>query len=461
MLILIYMIRCYSTKTSFYVISLFLVLLTSACKKDTETVGAQFVESRNGYQTLYDTSIVLNAYSVQMDSVITNRLGSLALGSINDPEFGITKASIITQFSLPGNGFSWGTGISKLDSCHLQLRFRTLVNSAGTTFKDYYGNPDAIHTLKVYLLQEDLSIDSLYYSTRKYKTNLIEMGSWTGKYNFKDSTTVKVGSTTLVIPPHIKIPMNQSFQTLLFGAEARGEFTSQTTFKSAFKGLIITDETNFGSGEGAIAYVRLNSDVSAVTAYYGDTMAVDFPILGGSNGIDASYNYYEQKNRPTNFLQTAFTGSHRDTGYLQPLGGAKLRIELPNLFEVLNNPKLAINGASIVFTVLEGSHNTTQTLPLALALVNSDSLGKNAFLKDQITESSLYYGGKLNGNTYTFNLVRHLQNLLIQHKNGSNLNYGINLIVPADNPLTAERVILNTKKNSGNFKLKLTYTVIK
>jgi hypothetical protein len=114
-----------------------------------------------------------------------------------------------------------------------------------------------------------------------------------------------------------------------------------------------------------------------------------------------------------------------------------------------------------VFTVLDGSNNNTQTLPLSLALVNSDSLGKNAFLKDQITESSLYYGGKLSGKTYTFNIVRHIQNLLIQHKNGSNLNYGMNLIVPADNPLTAERVILNTKKNSGNFKLKLTYTVIK
>ena len=103
-----------------------------------------------------------------MDSVITNRLGSLAIGRINDLEFGTTNASIITQFSLPGNGFSWGTGVLKLDSCNLQLRFRTLINSAGTTFKDYYGNPDAIHTLKVYLLQEDLSIDSLYYSTRKF-----------------------------------------------------------------------------------------------------------------------------------------------------------------------------------------------------------------------------------------------------------------------------------------------------
>jgi len=287
------------------------------------------------------------------------------------------------------------------------------------------------------------------------------MGTWTGKFNFKDSTTIKLGTETIIIPPHIRIPMNQTFMALLYGGETRGDFASQTAFKKAFKGLVIVDETNYNEGEGAIAYIRLNSDVSAVTAYYGDSLAVDFPILGGVNGIDASYNYYQQIQRPATLVQTAFKGSHRDTGYLQPLGGTKLRIELPNLFEVLNNPKIAINGANIQFTVLEGSSNETYSLPLNLALVNSDSLGKNAFLRDQIVETSAYYDGKLNNKSYSFNIVRHLQNLLIQYKNGSNLNYGMNLIIPADNPLTAERIILNTKKNSGNFKLKLTYTVIK
>lgn len=456
------MIRYLNAKTkSILLLALFFASFLHGCKKDTDTVGAQFVISRNGYQTLFDTSIVLNAYAVQMDSLITSRLASLAIGSINDPELGTSKATIVTQFSLPGNGFSWGTGITKLDSCHLQLRFRTLVNTTGTVFKDYYGDPNAIHTLKVYLLQEDLSKDSLYYSTRKFKSNLVEMGAWTGKFNFIDSTTIKLGSETIIIPPHIKIPMNQVFQTLLYGAEARGEFASQTTFKAAFKGFVISDETSYAPGEGSIAYIRLNSDISAVTAYYGDSLAVDFPILGGTNGIDAAYNFYEQKDRPADLVQTAFKGMHRDTGYLQPLGGTKLRVELPSIFNVLNNPKIAINGATLVFTTLEGKNNSTYTLPLTLALVNSDSLGKNAFLRDQITETSAYYGGKLNGSSYSFNIVRHLQNLLIQYKNGSNVNYGMHLIVPADNPLTAERVLLNTKKNAGTFKLKLTYTVIK
>jgi hypothetical protein len=165
---------------------------------------------------------------------------------------------------------------------------------------------------------------------------------------------------------------------------------------------------------------------------------------------------------PSSLLQNAFSGNHRDTAYIQPLTGSKLRIELPNLYNIFNNPKLAINGAQIVFTPLPGSFNTTYTLPASMSLVGSDSLGKNVFLKDQFTESGNYYGGLLlSNNQYQFNIVRHLQYLLDEQKKGYNYNYGMNLIIRADDPVTAQRVILDTRKNAGTFKLKLTYTVIK
>jgi hypothetical protein len=448
-------------KTKYTFFFLFVSSLWFACQKNTDLVPVGFVGARNGYQTLFDTTIDLRAYTVKMDSVITSRLSAYAIGSINDPSFGTSSATLITQFSSPGNGFSWGTGVFKIDSSVLQLRFRNLLSSDGTYFKDYYGNKDAIHTLKVYLLNEDIRTDSTYYSSRNFKTNGVVMGSWTGKFNFTDTLTIKQGSRTEKIPPHIRIPMNQTFNDLLYGAELRGEFASQSAFKAAFKGFVVVDESNFSPGEGSIVYVKLNSDVTALTAFYKDTLSVDFPIIGGNNGVDASYNYYQHTNVPSDLLQGIGAGSHRDTGFVQPLAGTKLRIEIPNLFEALANPKLAINGAEIIFTPQNGSFSETYSLPTVMSLVGSDSLGKNKFLKDQITEGSNYYGGKLNNNKYSFNIVRHLQDLLIKYKDGANVNYGMHLIVPADNPITAERVILDTRKNSGSFKLKLTYTVIK
>jgi hypothetical protein len=81
----------------------------SSCKKDTESVGASFVGVRNQFNPNFsDTIIELKSYSVQMDSIITSKLTAMALGKIYDPEFGITQASLITQFAfLEMNFLGW------------------------------------------------------------------------------------------------------------------------------------------------------------------------------------------------------------------------------------------------------------------------------------------------------------------------------------------------------------------
>ncbi len=436
------------------------ILLLGSCKKDAGSVGADFVGIRNKFNTLLDTSIELRAYTVKMDSLASSKLTAMALGRINDPEFGVNNAAVITQFSLPGNEFSWG-GATKLDSVVLQLRFRNTKQIDGTTLPDYYGNKDAVHLFKVYLLTEDIRTDSVYYANRKYKTDGIEMGSFNGKINFTDSVPISLGSQKIKFPPHIRIPMNNTFKNLLFEGESKGLFSTNSKFKETFKGLVIVDESATAAGEGAIVYLRLTSDYTSLNAYYKDSLAAAFPIIGGIRGSDAAYNYYYQTDRPIGMIQMPFSGTHRDKGYVQSLNSTKLRIEIPNLANVLNDPKIALNGAEILFTPLAGSFNDTYTLPLSISLVGSDSAGRNIFLKDQFSESGLYYGGTLVNNRYKFNIVRHLQNILNESKaqNGFK-DYGMNLIIRADDPVSAQRIIFDTRRNNGTFKLKLTYTVI-
>jgi hypothetical protein len=70
-------------------------------------------------------------------------------------------------------------------------------------------------------------------------------------------------------------------------------------------------------------------------------------------------------------------------------------------------------------------------------------------------------GGFLGGRKeYRFNFARTIAYLYDQYKQGRNINYGFNIIVPADNPVSAARAIINTKKGSG-IKLNLTYSVTK
>ncbi|MFY8189707.1 MAG: DUF4270 family protein, partial [Bacteroidia bacterium] len=200
------MTLCCNVKTKLFFFFAGTLLVLGSCKKDAGSVGADFVSVRNKFTTELDTSILLNAYTVKMDSLVSSKLTALALGRINDPEFGINNAAVITQFALPGNAFSWG-GASKLDSVVLQLRFRNSKQIDGTVLPDYYGDKEAVHQFKVYLLTEDLSTDSSYYANRKYKTDGIEMGSFNGKINFTDSTEISLGSQKSKLPPHLRIPM--------------------------------------------------------------------------------------------------------------------------------------------------------------------------------------------------------------------------------------------------------------
>ncbi len=399
---------------------------------------------------MYDTTLHLNAYTVKMDSIETKNFSVYGLGKINDPDMGTTHAKLVFQYNLPNNSFTWG-GASSFDSLVLQLRFADL--------SAHYGDLDQVHTLKVYELDEDLSFDSNYYHNRKYPYNNLEVGTWTGKFNLTDTTEIILGSKTFYLPPHIRINLNAAFAQKLIQAETAGSFSSTSNFKKAFKGFLVVDESNLGANKGGIAYIRLNSNVTALTAYYKDTLAADFPVIAGS---EIAANAIEHSNLPVNFLQASFTGSHRDSLAVQSLFGTKIRLDLIDLIDSLGDKKIAINGAEIIFTVL--GDNAGFPLPERLQLVASDTLGYNIFTKDLAYEAAAYYGGTLYaGKEYRFNIARHIQYLLSEYKSGKDLKKlsGLFLFIPVNNPFTAARIMLDGKKDSGKIKLKLTYTVLR
>jgi len=442
------MIPCLSTKIKL----LFLICCIGffSCKREPNAIGTNLIGSASNLGLVFDTTLQLNAYTVKMDSIETKNFTVFGLGKINDPDMGTTNASIVFQYNLPNNSFTWA-GATSFDSLVLQLRFADL--------NAFYGDINQVHTLKVYELSEDLSFDSSYYHSRNYQYSKSEVGAWTGKFNLTDTSEIKLGSNTFYLPPHIRINLNSSYAQKLIQAETAGNFTSTSNFKKAFKGFIVVDETNLGSNKGGVSYIRLNSNVTALTAYYKDSLAADFPVIAGS---EIAANAVEHSNLPANFLQQSFVGSHRDSLAIQSLFGTKIRIDLVDLLDSLGSKKVAINGAEILFSVL--GDNAGFALPERLQLVASDTSGFNIFTKDLAFEGATYYGGSLYaGREYRFNIARHIQYLLSEYKSGKDLKKltGLFLFIPVNNPFTAARVLLDGKKDNGKIKLKLTYTVLK
>lgn len=234
-------------------------ILLSACKKKDTTVGKDTIDPNELLGGITTDTFNLETYTLEEDSIITDNGPNGLLGSYNDPKFGDFTASVYTQFRLANINPNFGT-ISNIvmDSVVLALEY------AG-----YYGDLSP-QTFEVYELNEDLYIDSTYYSfsTKTTKaTNLVPAGKGTITPAPNEGTIV-AGDT---VESQLRIHLDTNFAKTLIAEATSGSttFASNENFLTYFKGLHI--KTNNGSqsaGTGAALYVKLNDPASKLTMYF-------------------------------------------------------------------------------------------------------------------------------------------------------------------------------------------------
>jgi hypothetical protein len=156
--------------------------------------------------------------------------------------------------------------------------------------------------------------------------------------------------------------------------------------------------------------------------------------------------------------QLANNSLGKDKIYLQSLAGVKSKILLPDVGKLISNGDIVVNKAEIVFSAAEKS-NSDFPLHEQLFLVNIDSAGKSGFVADQL-EGSAHFGGKYSSTTgtYSFNITRHIQQLLIKEKSGNGSNYGLFLVGGGAGINANRTIIYGSENNSGRIKLRVSYT---
>ena len=462
----------YSKDRTKQYLSLFLVFLSlfTACRKDnSNTIGANFIGTRNGFNAIStDTSSII-LFSSKNDSVPTRSLTYFMLGDMNDPIFGKTKSNIYTQFSVP-SGFGFG-GVA-IDSIVLQLGF------VSTT--SYYGNISTPQDISVYELKEQSvnNADSGYFSNRSYQissagTRVLPapIGYFSGKFNLLDSFYETIGGISFTLIPHIRIKLSPAFCSKLQRAESTGAFLTDAAFQTYINGLAIlaqTPDSRLNPGQGAIVYLNPRSSlVSGIAVYYGGGASkIVFPIAP----TDLTTNQYSHTTSLALKPYMNVIPSSNNECYVQSNAGIKTRVLIPNIDSMIFDKKtgekhdIAVIGAQLIFTLADGKEDAVFTVPNNLWLQSSDSIGRIAFSEDYFeTYPANYYGGTYDpvNRQYSFNIVRHVQHLLNTYRQtGKSINYGMNLIIPADDyiyGIGASRVVLNTKKAKLNFS----YSVIK
>lgn len=426
------------------------VIFFSSCNKEDNKVGIDIQPPNDRLGIQKTDTVSMYAYSKRVDSVRTDETASSMLGSLMDPIFGATTASIYTQFRLSQTATTFGEN-PVLDSLVLTIDYTNL-----------YGDTNAILTLEVYEMAEKIHIDSVYYSDHSVECYPTLIASKTFNPNLKDS--IVIGPDTL--EPHLRVNLSQAnpefAQKLLSATEEN--LNTQDDFQDFFYGLYLKiQEVNNGGG---IIYVNLLSTLSEMVLFYhnDEEDSLAFPFIINSNAA-----YFGQFRHNYSLAQPIFkeqvidgdTTNGRNTCYIQAMAGVKTFIRFPHIRNLYDDGLIAINEARLFLKLQEEAplYRPAQLL----VMVKSDGEGGYSILDDQL-EGVGYFGGIYDPDTrgYWFRITSSIQEIL----QTTDPDYGFELFISGGSIL-AERSILTgyapdpPVPADDRMKLVITYTKVR
>jgi len=437
---------------SFLLLSIILINLAS-CKKDPYTIGLSLLPPTDTLTVKTTDTVSIVAYSVLQDSIRTDETKTNILGSFVDPVFGKTTASFCTQLRLSSEGVDFGTD-PVLDSVVLMLRYSSI-----------YGNSNALQNLRVYELNEDIVVDTAYYSNHKIQYYNTLLADYTFSPNLTDSVSI-YGTNVL---PHLRI--NLSNQTNYFGNKilyAPGDILLKNTkFVDFINGLYI--QSSAVNSDGSLISFNMSSELTKMVVYFHsydtignikDSLHYDLVI----NTLCPRFNtfdhnrYSEAVPEFKNQVLNHDTTLGKNSLYIQGLAGVKIKLHMPYLMDFSN--KLALNTAELIIKNFQT--DTTLAPPAQLTLIQEDSAGKMHTIIDE-AEGSAYFGGTYisSDRSYHFRITRHIQQV-IQGKIKNN-NLFILVSNPTSNVLLPQRMVgIGTQPNmpgssEARFQLQLVY----
>jgi hypothetical protein len=289
------------------------VVVFISCDKEFNEIGADLVDSDH-YQFTRENFPVI-AYNQSLGPVQTNNLPINALGYYNNPVFGKTKASFVTQLELGTinpkfYGFNGATPVSYIDSVYLHVPYfikKTGINADGDSTYDVdgidslYGNKNGKIKLNVYksnFFLRNLDPDAgLLEQQRYYSDQSSDFNGQIGSPNLNDGvisqnngfqfkdTQIKFyksdGTTVRErLEPGIYMDLNKDFFKQQIINAPDGKLADNTVFKDYFRGLYFKVDDhpddlnssaltllNFAQGKIVIVYHGQSSttDTSAPT----------------------------------------------------------------------------------------------------------------------------------------------------------------------------------------------------
>lgn len=396
--------------------------LFSSCKKEWNELGSQLIVQDDLVLLSFD-SLAIKTSIHKEDSLVTLNASSSHLGEINDPIFGLTNASLYTEFRLSSSDVDFGE-FAVADS--LVLSFDV---------KSVYGDTLSVLDFSVVEMLEQIetsSTDSLgeessvsIFSSDEFETDNVVLGSV--DYDL-----------ALMNQQHLAINLSSDLAQQFLDADI-ANFVDNDAFQEFFKGLYITCSA---ANSGALLELDLLSESSKLTMYYhteeADSLTYDFQINSNADRMTHwSHDYVGTE------IEAAFEEDDLTLAYVQGGVGIRTYLELPDLSS-LKDSNYVVHMAELIvpYLSLEGEFHTPEKL--GLAAINAEGELEELF-EDQSIQGSAYFDGNRNELTqeYKFNIARYAHKLIEEgYTNRLALYVPTSIVQP-------ERVIINNNLSEG------------
>ncbi len=386
-------------------------------------------------------TVTVKLYTEKAPELASYSPNNLILGKYNDPIFGITEASFMTQVYQTKYP-EWGDS-AIFDSIVLCLPLEQHY---------YYGTENLMPDVTVYKVTDTLH-NKVYYNDENPSdyTDFTVLGSGQMHICYPDPTTT-VDSTELTIPA-LQLRLNDEVgQDFIENSD--DYFFSPGAFYNIFKGIYVkcnntpglfkikTDNSDQTNNFGIVIFFHYNSTPDTSRRY-------TLPLISRSVRFNMFSHDYSGSVLDTIFNSETPTLS--DKVYLQSMGGTIIRFTAPGLRNLKN---IVINKALLVIQTETSDFSPVPKIWLTVL----DSTKDVSYLNDYLNANNQYEGFEYENGQYIINVTRVMQNYIdsVYLKQGLEL-YLFDLNAKSD---FERSIILNGTNQGLKTKLILTYTKI-
>lgn len=439
------------SRPAFVLLSICFIVFFSCKKINTATeLGGNLIPGVDNVNTFEISLNTVTRNLLTTDSSKVFSSDQVALGDINDPEFGHVHANFCVNFNAPAYGsypfLPRRDTAHTIDSVVLSLRY---TGAYGDTVSN------GIQTVNVYEIPyspgNSLRIDTPLYRYNDPASDFT--GTQIGTKTFtisrlKDSSDVINPGDTFKVANVVRIKLNNALGTKLAQMDtvsSGGGYHSDSLFKTIFNGLAIKAD-NSGN---ALSYFSLTDTATKIIVYYRYN-------LNGKDTTGIVQYYHSSTIGQSNYVNvqpgaswaSALNNPSADKVYIQSSpSGSYASIVIPGLDSMSNK---VIHRAEIIATRVPSASDNIFTPPPRLFL---DRIRTGAVDSALIFEKDLLigsdgsinftsFGGTLSNNTYRFDISRYLQGIITSHRRSDTLRlwapieaYEKNAVLYSSSPL--------------------------